>query len=245
MDLKRLGHFAEEHWPYVAVGTVALVGMLYLAGGFGSSGGNTAAAAPAPAPTASGADPATIAAQSALALQSIITQGQILQAQIAAGATTQQAAITAGASAYNTQTAAIAQTTQVLAGTASGQNVQMAQALASGFSNYVLGTAQEVSAAAGAVASTAASNNAAAGNTISKTLTGIASIISAYEGGAFGSLGSIASSALANQSGLPSYAYGANGSYSGIPLGAVQVVPLISQFSGNAAFARTPNTLLN
>lgn len=247
MDLKEVGKFAENHWPYIAIGSVALIGMFYAAGAFG--GGSSTATTPAPAsPAAAGTDPATIQAQAQVALQSIITQGQVAQATILANAQDQQAAITANANAYETQTNAFAQTTQILAGTASGQNVQESQALASGFSNYILGTAQEVSAAAGSVATTAASNNSAAGNTISKTLTGAAALVSAWSGGAFGSLGSIAFSALANGTTLPSYSYAGSG-YGGVPLGAVQVVPSTSinttAGSGNALFARTPNALLS
>lgn len=75
VNWKGVEHFAEEHWPYLIVGFVVMVGLFYtLSGSSGSAAATTTAAAPA---ASSGVDPTTgyVAGLQASTAQSQIQAG--------------------------------------------------------------------------------------------------------------------------------------------------------------------------
>jgi hypothetical protein len=85
VDWKGVEHFAEEHWPYLIVGFVAMVGLFYTLSG-SSAAAATTAPATAPAASSSGVDPTTAYVAG--------LQASTAQSQIQAGVTTAEDANT-------------------------------------------------------------------------------------------------------------------------------------------------------
>ncbi len=206
IEWNKVGKFAEEHWPYMAIGGVVLVGLFYSTGMFsGSSTGGTVATTSSLTPSATTTPDPNLTAELAYATgqQNAQTAQQQIAAQqniaaITAQMQTQIAAITAAAqttqnqandtsAAYIKGLSAQSNIAGYSLAATQAQNAQYDQALAGGFQSFALASASEAQSAATGAAGIAAQNDQAAGNTIGKTLGGIANIIGAVNGTNFAS----------------------------------------------------------
>jgi hypothetical protein len=161
--------FAEEakkHWKVIAIGGVAVVGLLLF---MRSSSGSTGNA------TSSGLDPATAAAlQQQEAGQQLQASNDLAslqsQTQTTLGAQQVQAtAIEAEGSNVNTANTALGQASATALASGAGQNIAAYQALSNGFSNFVVGTAGEIASAATASGTIAAANDQATAASLNAT----------------------------------------------------------------------------
>lgn len=178
--------FIKRHWKVLAIGGGVIAGAVLLAK-LGGGGGGVAASTPAP--TATTQQPAVTQSDTRAALEASTT---INLAQF--DATTYIATVQSQG-----QVAA-----QALAA-ASTSHIADVQALSQGFSSFVVGTAQEVAATAGAIAGVAKSNNEAGARMLAATgqlLAGAGSIVSQFTGtgiNAWGASSSISQGLRATQ----------------------------------------------
>ena len=178
----------KKYGIYVAVGLVALYFFYsYMSGSSTSSGTSSTTALDVP-PNAAALDAASIQAQSQLQLAGLASQTSLGLAQINAQSTNYQYGTLAGLQAYSQNIGAAETVANTAIAATSNQNITGYNALASGFSNYVVGSANEIATAAAATSNIAASNNNT-GSQVAGDLQAVASIIAAAEGGGAFSFG--------------------------------------------------------
>ena len=189
----------KKHWPWFAVGGLAI---LYL--GYAYFKNTSATAATSSATTAPATvDPTTAYnGQVQLQLAGIAAQAQTTLASIQASQAIQTQNIVTAGSNYQTLVNATAVQNNTLVSTAANQNIQMANALSTGFSNYAISTAQIATSESTAAANLGASNNAANGATmLNGALSGVGSIISALNTNTGQTAGGLGSNTIAGTGG--------------------------------------------
>jgi hypothetical protein len=181
----------KKHWPWFVAGglLITYVGYTYLT--HGSSG--TAAATTTTTSASGGAvDDTAVNDATQAQIASITANAQTQIASIQASQAIQTQNIITNGTNYQTLVNASAVQTNSLAATAAQQNLGMAQALATGFGNYAISTANIATAESTTAANLGASNDAANGsNVLSSTLQGIGSIVGGLNSGGLGGMGSI------------------------------------------------------
>ncbi len=188
-DWHGVADFAKKNWPYLAVGGVVLVGILYTLGGNSSATAATTATTPTSSTTddyaaALQAQSADASTQAQLDAAQITAAAQVQLGTIQANAQTDQANAAAASSAYIANTTAQTQVANYAVAASQGQTIQALNSLASAFGSYAGSIAQTSAADATAAAGVAQNNDLTASRTIGATLQGIASVVGAFETGA-------------------------------------------------------------
>jgi hypothetical protein len=187
-DWHGVADFAKKNWPYLAVGGVVLVGILYTLGGNSSATAATTATTPTSSTTddyaaALQAQSADASTQAQLDAAQITAAAQVQLGTIQANAQTDQANAAAASSAYIANTTAQTQVANYAVAASQGQTIQALNSLASAFGSYAGSIAQTSAADATAAAGVAQNNDLTASRTIGATLQGIASVVGAFETG--------------------------------------------------------------
>jgi hypothetical protein len=207
----------KKHWPWFVAGGL---GFAYLAYTYLSSSSTAATSTNTTSTAAPTLDPTTAYNdQTQAQIASITANAQTSVAQIQAAQAVQTQNIVTNGENYQTLVNAAAVQTNSLAATAVQQNVQMAQALATGFGNYAISTANIATAESSAAANLGASNDAANGsNVLGSTLSGIGNIIGGINGsGPLGTIGGLINNVTSGAGGGASASGGINlGSIAGI-----------------------------
>ncbi len=198
MDNVDLKDFGKKYGLYIGAGLV----LFYLAYSYLNAG--TSSSSTSTTGGLSSTDYATLAAaslnsQTQLQLAQIQANGAAAVAQINADATNQEYGTLAGAQAYGQNIAATQSVANTAIAATASENIAGYNALATGFTNYVVGSANEIATAAAATGNIANSNNAT-GQQVAQDITAIASLVSAAEGGGVG-LGSYFGGAQYNMMG--------------------------------------------
>ena len=166
----------KKHWPWFVAGGIGVIALGYMYFAQKSAAGSTSTTST----TGTSAPDANTQLNDSTQLQlaSLTAGAQTAMATIAASQAVQTQDIITGGENYQTLVNATAVQNNTMVATAAQQNEQMASTLSTGFSNYVVSTAQIATAEASATANVASANDAANGsNVLGQTLAGIGSVI--------------------------------------------------------------------
>ncbi len=177
----------KKYGVYVGVGLVALYLVYSYMSSSGSTAGPTTSTSDVP-PNIAALDMASIQAQANLQAAQLASQTSLGLAQISADSTNYQYGTLAGLQAYTTNIGAAETVANTAIAATANENITGYNALATGFSNYIVGSANEIATTAAATSNLGGYNDQT-GTQVASDLQAVASIVAAAEGGGAFSFG--------------------------------------------------------